>query len=143
MAPILRSPTGSGCDQAAIFNPRVTLVEIAPNQANGNGNGKEQAGPDPAPIPACEHSIAGNAASGAVNVNAAKRRRDAGEGESMDDVCWRVASSARMLRAKDGRFYAEVPVENRYEIYGLKSSAFREGGVSRTIKSYAPSAESS
>ena len=33
---------------------------------------------------------------------------------------------ATLFRSKDGRFFARVPVDNRMEIYGLKSPAFRD-----------------
>ena len=38
----------------------------------------------------------------------------------------KLASSARFFRSADGRFYAQVPVAGRQEIYGLKSAGFRD-----------------
>jgi hypothetical protein len=35
-------------------------------------------------------------------------------------VLLRIASAARLFRSADGRFYAQVPVGKRQEIYGLK-----------------------
>ena len=58
---------------------------------------------------------------------------DAGEGRSALVVCWGVASNARILRAPDGCFYAQVPVENRFEIYGLKSAAFRDWLITQCL----------
>ena len=39
----------------------------------------------------------------------------------------------RLLRAADGRSYAEVPVEGRFEIYGLKSTFFRDWLIIRCL----------
>ena len=41
-------------------------------------------------------------------------------------VLLRVAASARLFRSTDGHLFARVPVESRSEVYGLKSSAFRD-----------------
>ncbi len=38
----------------------------------------------------------------------------------------RLASGARFFRSSDGRLFAKVPVGSRHEIYGLKSTAFRD-----------------
>ncbi len=35
-----------------------------------------------------------------------------------------IASKACFFRSEDGRFHADVPVGDRHEIYGLKSTAF-------------------
>ena len=37
-----------------------------------------------------------------------------------------VASKARLFRSNDGRFFVQVPVGDRLEVYGLKSTAFRD-----------------
>ena len=37
-----------------------------------------------------------------------------------------LASRARLFRSTDGRFFAQVPVGDRLEIYGLKSAGFRD-----------------
>ncbi len=37
-----------------------------------------------------------------------------------------LASGARLFRANDGRFFAQVPVGDRFEVYGLRSAAFRD-----------------
>ena len=37
-----------------------------------------------------------------------------------------VASKATLFRSNDGRFFAQVPVGDRFEVYGLKSAAFRD-----------------
>ena len=37
----------------------------------------------------------------------------------------KTAALARFFRSADGRLHAEVPVDGRWEIYGLKSTAFR------------------
>ena len=36
----------------------------------------------------------------------------------------RIASTAQFFRSADGRFHAQVPIGDRQEIYGLKSTAF-------------------
>jgi hypothetical protein len=41
-------------------------------------------------------------------------------------VLLRLASSARMYRSPEGRLYAQVPVGDRLEMYGLKSAGFRD-----------------
>ena len=41
-------------------------------------------------------------------------------------VLLRVAASSRLFRSTDGHLFARVPVESRSEVYGLKSSAFRD-----------------
>ena len=45
----------------------------------------------------------------------------------------RALRRARLLRAADGRSYAEVPVEGRFEIYGLKSTFFRDWLIIRCL----------
>ncbi len=35
-----------------------------------------------------------------------------------------IASRAQFFRSADGRFHAQVPIGDRHEIYGLKSTAF-------------------
>ena len=47
------------------------------------------------------------------------------EGEGAVETLLRLASSARLYRSADGRLHARVPVGDRYEIYGLNSSGFR------------------
>jgi hypothetical protein len=37
----------------------------------------------------------------------------------------KTAALARFFRSADGRLHAEVPVDGRWEIYALKSTAFR------------------
>jgi hypothetical protein len=46
--------------------------------------------------------------------------------EGVVDALERLAGGARYFRAVDGRFHAQVPVENRHEIYGLLSPEFRD-----------------
>ena len=41
-------------------------------------------------------------------------------------VLARLASSARLFRSADGRLCAQVPVGDRFEVFGLKSAAFRD-----------------
>jgi hypothetical protein len=48
------------------------------------------------------------------------------EPESSLQVLLRVAANARYFRSADGRLFAEVPVESRHEVHGLKSAAFRD-----------------
>jgi hypothetical protein len=51
--------------------------------------------------------------------------------ESSVEVLLRLASAARCFRAADGRLFAQVPVGRRCEIFGLKSTAFRDWLVER------------
>ena len=48
------------------------------------------------------------------------------EPESALQVLLRLASGARFFRSADGRLFAQVPVGSRHEVYGLKSTAFRD-----------------
>ena len=48
------------------------------------------------------------------------------ERESPGQILASVASEAKLFRSNDGRFFAQVPVGDRMEIYGLKSAAFRD-----------------
>ena len=48
------------------------------------------------------------------------------DGESTVEALLRVASIARTFRSPDGRFHARVLVGDRHEIYGLRSTAFRD-----------------
>jgi hypothetical protein len=50
----------------------------------------------------------------------------ADDGEGPVDALLRLASSARLYRSTDGRLHARVKVGDRQEIYGLKSSGFRD-----------------
>ncbi len=52
--------------------------------------------------------------------------RDNVEPERSLQVLMRVASGARFFRSTDGRLFSQVPVGTRHEIYGLKSTAFRD-----------------
>jgi hypothetical protein len=51
--------------------------------------------------------------------------------EGVIDVLLRLASAARYFRSADGRFLAQVTVENRNEVYGLKLAAFRDWLIER------------
>jgi hypothetical protein len=48
------------------------------------------------------------------------------ERENSVQVLLRLAVCARLFHSEDGRFLAQVPVRGRVEVYGLKSSAFRD-----------------
>ena len=48
------------------------------------------------------------------------------EDEGPVAVLLRIASNARVFRSTDGSLYAQVPVGDRHEIYGLKSEQFRD-----------------
>jgi hypothetical protein len=48
------------------------------------------------------------------------------EPEGSLQVLLRLASGARFFRSVDGRLFAQVPVGSRHEIYGPKSTAFRD-----------------
>ena len=46
--------------------------------------------------------------------------------ESAAEALFSVASTASYFRSPDGRFHAQVPVEDRHEVFGLKSPAFHD-----------------
>ncbi len=48
------------------------------------------------------------------------------EGEGPVEVLLRLAATAGAFRSADGSLYAQVPVGDRQEIYGLKSAQFRD-----------------
>ena len=48
------------------------------------------------------------------------------EGTRVGELLMGLASGARVFRAADGRFHAQVPVAGRQAIFGLKSGAFRD-----------------
>jgi hypothetical protein len=48
------------------------------------------------------------------------------KGESQVSLLVRRAADARLFRSTDGRFFAQVPVGDRQEIYGLNSAGFRD-----------------
>ena len=48
------------------------------------------------------------------------------EGEGSLEVWLRLAPGALPFRSADGRFYARVPVGDRHEVHGLKSTALRD-----------------
>jgi hypothetical protein len=48
------------------------------------------------------------------------------EHSSLVQLLASVASRARLFRSNDGRFFAQVPVGDRLEVYGLKSAGFRD-----------------
>ena len=43
----------------------------------------------------------------------------------------RLASAAQFVRSADGRLHARVPIDDRREIYGLKSASFRDWLIER------------
>jgi hypothetical protein len=48
------------------------------------------------------------------------------ESASPSQVLASLTSGAKLFRSADGRFFAQVPVGERFEVYGLKSAAFRD-----------------
>jgi hypothetical protein len=48
------------------------------------------------------------------------------DSEGALEVLLRLAASAQAFRSADGRFYARVPVGDRHEVHGLKSTALRD-----------------
>ena len=60
-----------------------------------------------------------------ANGETGERGNDGGERAAIERLL-RLARSARLFRAGDGRLFARVPVEQRSEVYGLKSGAFRD-----------------
>ena len=47
-------------------------------------------------------------------------------GEEPVEVLLRLASSVLPFRSADGRLFVQVPVGERFEIHGLRSTAFRD-----------------
>jgi hypothetical protein len=45
---------------------------------------------------------------------------------SPDQVLASLAAGVRLFRSNDGRFFAQVPVGDRLEVFGLKSAGFRD-----------------
>ncbi len=68
-------------------------------------NEDDLSGPDPSAIAAIKDNV---------------------EPERSLQVLLRLAAGARFFRSADGRLFAQVPVGSRHEIYGLKSTAFRD-----------------
>ena len=58
-----------------------------------------------------------------VNGEGGDRSVDGSERAAIERLL-RLARSARLFRAGDGRLFARVPVENRSEVYALRSGAF-------------------
>ena len=52
------------------------------------------------------------------------RADESQQSEGVVEALLRIASTAQFFRSADGRFHAQVPIGDRYEIYGLKSTAF-------------------
>jgi hypothetical protein len=48
------------------------------------------------------------------------------EPEKSLEVLLRLAAGARFFRSAEGRLFAQVPVDSRHEIHGLKSTVFRD-----------------
>ncbi len=51
------------------------------------------------------------------------RADESQQSEGVVEALLRIASRARFFRSADGRFHAQVPIGDRQEIYGLKSTA--------------------
>ncbi len=51
--------------------------------------------------------------------------------QSTIEALFEIASIARFFRSVDGRFHAQIPVEDRHEIHGLKTAAFRAWLIER------------
>jgi hypothetical protein len=60
------------------------------------------------------------------SVSVSVERGNTLERQSSVRVLSRLASIAKLFRSADGRFCAQVPVGDRFEIYRLKSAAFRD-----------------
>ena len=56
----------------------------------------------------------------------ARRRSGHAKPKPMIEVLLQLTSRARSFRSPDGRFHAEAPVGERFEVYGLKSAEFRD-----------------
>ena len=71
---------------------------------------------------------AGNHETGAIGMsvesNGDGRADESQQSEGVVEALLRIASRARFFRSADGRFHAQVPIGDRQEIYGLKSTAF-------------------
>ncbi len=59
-----------------------------------------------------------------------------GKAQSTIEALFELASRGRFFRSLDGRFHAQVPVEDRLEIHGLKTAAFRAWLIERHREVY-------
>jgi hypothetical protein len=119
--------TDNCCPEASIStkceepDPAQALIDLtSPSEASlldGETSACEQAPGQPAerfaPAPSAIANTGGNAGGNA-------------EPDSSLQVLMRLASLARVFRSAEGRLFAQVPVDSRYEIHGMKSKAFRE-----------------
>ena len=58
------------------------------------------------------------------------------EGSHAGELLMGLAASSRLFRGADGRFHARVPVGGRHEIFGLKSTAFRDWLIAGYVSAY-------
>jgi len=58
------------------------------------------------------------------------------EGTRAGELLMGLAACARLFRAADGRFHARVPVNGRHEIFGIRSTAFRDWLVDGYVSAY-------
>ena len=102
-------------------------AEVIPRRGGGRGDGRAGGGSteliaslpieqEPGNLPALPDSNASSIEETGRNL----------EQVSPAQILASLASGARLFRSNDGRFFAQVPVGDRLEIFGLKSAAFRD-----------------
>ena len=130
---------GADCERALTGFPPVgdreaVVVSIGPiaSEAAVESTGRSDgASPSQITSPAgdatlCEQAAGDTKELSAPDPSANADIKDNVEAKGSLQVLLRLASGARFFRSSDGRLFAQVPVGSRHEIYGLKSTAFRD-----------------
>ena len=101
------------------------VVSAGPTSSDGGCREQRKLGRSLAlPVASCPADPRRNSPGPDPSANA--EIKDNVEPEGSLQVLLRLASGARFFRSTDGRLFAQVPVGSRHEIYGLKSTAFRD-----------------
>ncbi len=107
-------------------SPRPLRAESAaptePTSALGSHGGSASQDVSEMPAPSMTSAIDDSSGPSTSEETGAKPTEPVSPGQ----VLASLASGARMFRANDGRFFAQVPVGDRFEVYGLRSAAFRD-----------------
>ncbi len=131
--------TGADCERALTgFHPvgerDAFVVSVGPNaceaavESTGSSDGASpsQATPSAGETTPCEQAPGDPKEFSAPDPSANADIKDNVEPAGSLRVLLRLASGARFFRSADGRLFAQVPVGSRHEIFGLKSTAFRD-----------------
>ena len=118
--------TRAGDDDAMLtagFDPGETAVAPASDSDGASTTSTDSLTGESTPY----EQVPGNSIKVHVSsISVTMERGNALERQSAVQVLARLASSARLFRSADGRLCAQVPVGDRFEIFGLKSAAFRD-----------------